>query len=205
MRNDRLNFFLVMMHKIKDHAITALDAGSATSGSIAKRLLSTSGAVLTLGILVVGNASADTTVTDIVAPWGCSMPHCSPGLSDDTGLESALSNDVIDVWRDTEVNGSFVGPGCVANHNTAVCSFQSTQSKPVEIRAYDVDGIPLWSSEAFGNQAFYSAPIIGPDGGLFLADSALPDVVLRTRGHIVNSGPYFIYRFDPGYHAQPDR
>ncbi|MDX1404868.1 MAG: L-dopachrome tautomerase-related protein [Woeseiaceae bacterium] len=45
----------------------------------------------------------------------------------------------------------------------------------------------------------------GPDGELLLADSALPDVVLKTRAQIADRGPYFIFRFDPGYDAQPDR
>ena len=42
---------------------------------------------------------------------------------------------------------------------------------------------------------------IGPDGWLYLADSALPDVILKSRNHISTQGPYFIFRFDPGYDA----
>jgi sugar lactone lactonase YvrE len=38
----------------------------------------------------------------------------------------------------------------------------------------------------------------GPNGWLYLADSALPDVILRTRGHIREQGPYHIFRFRPG-------
>lgn len=38
---------------------------------------------------------------------------------------------------------------------------------------------------------------IGPDGWVYLADSALPDLVLRSRSHIERSSPYFIYRFHP--------
>lgn len=38
----------------------------------------------------------------------------------------------------------------------------------------------------------------GPDGWLYLADSALPEVLLRTRGHIREHGPYHVYRFRPG-------
>lgn len=38
----------------------------------------------------------------------------------------------------------------------------------------------------------------GPDGWLYLADSALPDVLLKSRGHIAKSGPYHVYRFRPG-------
>jgi sugar lactone lactonase YvrE len=41
----------------------------------------------------------------------------------------------------------------------------------------------------------------GPDGSLFLADSALPDVILKSRDHIRSQGPYFIFRFNPGYDA----
>ncbi len=45
----------------------------------------------------------------------------------------------------------------------------------------------------------------GPDGWLYLADSALQDVVLRTRNYISSRGPYFIFRFEPYYDAAPDQ
>lgn len=38
----------------------------------------------------------------------------------------------------------------------------------------------------------------GPDGWLYIADSALGDVVLQSRDHITAAGPYTIYRFRPG-------
>ena len=44
----------------------------------------------------------------------------------------------------------------------------------------------------------------GPDGWIYLADSALPLVVLRTRNYINAQGPYFIFRFNPGYDAAPE-
>lgn len=44
----------------------------------------------------------------------------------------------------------------------------------------------------------------GPDGSLYLADSALQDVILKTRDHINARGPYFIFRFNPGYDATPE-
>jgi sugar lactone lactonase YvrE len=37
----------------------------------------------------------------------------------------------------------------------------------------------------------------GPDGWLYLADSALPEVMLRTRRHIRSAGPYHVFRFRP--------
>ena len=43
----------------------------------------------------------------------------------------------------------------------------------------------------------------GPDGWLYLSDSALPEVVLRTRGHIREHGPYHVYRFRPGTSGVP--
>lgn len=43
----------------------------------------------------------------------------------------------------------------------------------------------------------------GPDGWLYVADSALPDVLLKTRGHIRGHGPYHIYRFRPGTNGVP--
>ena len=38
----------------------------------------------------------------------------------------------------------------------------------------------------------------GPDGWLYLADSAIPEQVLKPREHIRNQGPYHIFRFRPG-------
>ena len=38
----------------------------------------------------------------------------------------------------------------------------------------------------------------GPDGYLYLADSAIPEQVLRTRKHIQAQAPYFVFRFQPG-------
>lgn len=37
----------------------------------------------------------------------------------------------------------------------------------------------------------------GPDGWLYLADSAIPEQILQTTEHISDSGPYFIFRFQP--------
>jgi len=37
----------------------------------------------------------------------------------------------------------------------------------------------------------------GPDGWLYLADSAIPELVLRSKDHIRAEGPYYIYRFQP--------
>lgn len=46
---------------------------------------------------------------------------------------------------------------------------------------------------------------IGPNGWLYIADSALPELVLKTRDYITAQGPYFIFRFDPGYDAASDQ
>lgn len=35
---------------------------------------------------------------------------------------------------------------------------------------------------------------IGPDGSLYLADSAIPDLVLKTSEHIQSSAPYYVFR-----------
>jgi sugar lactone lactonase YvrE len=37
----------------------------------------------------------------------------------------------------------------------------------------------------------------GPDGALYIADSALPEVMLRSHDHIDAQAPYFIWRFTP--------
>ncbi|MGH7502013.1 MAG: SMP-30/gluconolactonase/LRE family protein [Longimicrobiales bacterium] len=43
----------------------------------------------------------------------------------------------------------------------------------------------------------------GPDGWLYLTDSAIPDQMLRSKAHIVFSAPYSIYRFRPGIDGIP--
>ena len=43
----------------------------------------------------------------------------------------------------------------------------------------------------------------GPDGWLYLADSALSEQILQTTDHVATSGPYFIYRFQPGFTGIP--
>lgn len=43
----------------------------------------------------------------------------------------------------------------------------------------------------------------GPDGWLYLADSAIPDQVLRSKEYIKARGPYFIFRFEPGQFGHP--
>ncbi len=43
----------------------------------------------------------------------------------------------------------------------------------------------------------------GPNGWLYLADSAIPDQVLQTRDHIKANGPYYIFRFRPGFEGIP--
>lgn len=43
----------------------------------------------------------------------------------------------------------------------------------------------------------------GPDGWLYLADSAIPEQMLRSRANIREKAPYFIYRFRPGIAGVP--
>lgn len=43
----------------------------------------------------------------------------------------------------------------------------------------------------------------GPDGYLYLADSALAELILKSREHIEASGPYRIFRFRPGAEGVP--
>ena len=37
----------------------------------------------------------------------------------------------------------------------------------------------------------------GPGGWLYLADSAIPEQVLKSKEHIMSNGPYFVFRFHP--------
>jgi sugar lactone lactonase YvrE len=43
----------------------------------------------------------------------------------------------------------------------------------------------------------------GPDGWLYLADSAIPDLMMRSKAHIGASAPFAIYRFRPGTDGIP--
>ena len=43
----------------------------------------------------------------------------------------------------------------------------------------------------------------GPDGWLYVADSALYDVILQSRNHIRDQGPYKIFRFQAGVEGTP--
>jgi len=43
----------------------------------------------------------------------------------------------------------------------------------------------------------------GPGGWLYVADSALSDVVLQSREHIDSAGPYKVFRFQPGTTGTP--
>jgi sugar lactone lactonase YvrE len=43
----------------------------------------------------------------------------------------------------------------------------------------------------------------GADGWLYIADSALPEQILQTTEHVDAAGPYFIFRFQPGFDGIP--
>ncbi|MBT8452699.1 MAG: hypothetical protein KJO40_12095 [Deltaproteobacteria bacterium] len=43
----------------------------------------------------------------------------------------------------------------------------------------------------------------GPDGWLYVADSAIPDQMLRPKAHIQAKAPYYVFRFRPGVDGEP--
>jgi len=43
----------------------------------------------------------------------------------------------------------------------------------------------------------------GPDGYLYVADSALPELILKSTEHIQANGPYRVFRFQPGFEGVP--
>lgn len=43
----------------------------------------------------------------------------------------------------------------------------------------------------------------GPDGWLYVADSALPELVLKSREHVEAQQPYKVFRFQPGVEGTP--
>jgi sugar lactone lactonase YvrE len=45
----------------------------------------------------------------------------------------------------------------------------------------------------------------GPDDWLYVTDSAIPDILMRTRAHMEKSAPYHVYRFRTGVPGIPGR
>jgi sugar lactone lactonase YvrE len=43
----------------------------------------------------------------------------------------------------------------------------------------------------------------GPDGYLYVADSALPELILKSNEHIEANAPYRVFRFQPGFEGIP--
>lgn len=43
----------------------------------------------------------------------------------------------------------------------------------------------------------------GPDGWLYVADSAIPDQMLQSKSHMKEHAPYYIFRFKPGIAGPP--
>ncbi len=43
----------------------------------------------------------------------------------------------------------------------------------------------------------------GPDGWLYVADSAIPDQMLRSKAHMKEMAPYYVFRFKPGIDGVP--
>jgi hypothetical protein len=55
------------------------------------------------------------------------------------------------------------------------------------------------------NIRWASAIFFGPKGHLYIADSALPELVLETKEHITMQGPFSIFRVDTGHPGRLDR
>ncbi len=43
----------------------------------------------------------------------------------------------------------------------------------------------------------------GPDNYLYIADSAIPDLMLQSKAHIAKAAPYYLFRFKPGPSGAP--
>ncbi len=129
------------------------------------------GVVVAFALILLIHQSAEAQIAqDIVAPTGCAMAHCDQAMTDNTHLPMPVQPVV--AWRDRTVNGSLLGLGCSSNGAAVACSFRSASSKPSELRVYGPDGTALWSSSVFGSNAYLSAPMIGSDSGVIMADSS---------------------------------
>jgi hypothetical protein len=43
----------------------------------------------------------------------------------------------------------------------------------------------------------------GPDGWLYIADSAIPDQMLQPKAYIQGQAPYYVFRFRPDIVGEP--
>jgi outer membrane protein assembly factor BamB len=130
-------------------------------------------AVLAAAVLLVpATALARSAAVDpYLAIGGCAMAHCDQTMSDQTGL-TVPTGAVTSLWHDTSVQGSVYGLGCSSNATVAVCSFTNGFLKPTTLREYRADGTKLWSSTVLkGGTAYYSAPMVDPNGGAIAADN----------------------------------
>jgi hypothetical protein len=132
---------------------------------------------ITLALALFIHTPADAAAPEeIVASTGCAMAHCDQALSDNANFLPTLSGQVVEALSDRDVSGSGLGIGCSSNGDIAVCSFRSSSSKPVEIRAYNVDEQQtlqtLWSSTALSSYAWASPPIVASDGGVIAVDQS---------------------------------
>jgi len=75
----------------------------------------------------------------------------------------------------------------------------------------DVEHSAIFRIDSSGPSTLIQSPEIrwpdalsfGPDGYLYVADSALPELILKSTEHIDANGPYRIFRFATGYDGVP--
>lgn len=114
-------------------------------------------------------ASAAATAQDSApAPRGCAMAHCDAAMSDlartDVPAQAVL------VARDAAAPGVRGGLGCVSNLQVAVCTYGG-EAPAANLVAYDGSGRRLWDDGGWlGATAWTSAPMIGRDRSVVVAD-----------------------------------
>lgn len=69
----------------------------------------------------------------------------------------------------------------------------------------DKNGVLQTLIEAPGQVRWADGCSFGPNGYLYFTDSALPDIMLRSRHHIRKKGPYFLYRLKMDVPGTPGR
>lgn len=118
-----------------------------------------------------GDAQAASAATArVIDPAGCSMAHCDQTMSDTQGL-SGPSGAVATLWHDTSVLGSVTGLGCSTNTKVVACSLYNDLFRWTTVKVYSPTGAKVWSSSLLNGNAYVSAPMVDPSGGVIATDN----------------------------------
>jgi outer membrane protein assembly factor BamB len=120
------------------------------------------------GWAVLVLAAAVQAQTHAPATRGCAMAHCDAALSDLARTDIPAT--AVLLAHDPTTPGVRGGLGCSSDRQTVVCSFGG-ERPAINLVAYDGNGRRLWDDGGLlGPSAWLSAPLIGRDGSVVVAD-----------------------------------